>query len=237
MINADLLRLTARLQLTRARMLGLASFGALGVVIATAIRLETDGGPQAYKDGRDLVDAFGIGLYVPLCSLVLASAALGDLVEDSTLVYLWLRPIRRMRIALSAMVSTLGVSLPLTVIPVGVMAAITGDGRLVGAAVAATALGTVGYGSLFVAVGLRVRRSLVWGLAYVLIWEGAVARVARGAARMSVQIYARSLLNDLADLDPPRLGVATPTAIISVLAILLVSAVFTTVLLKRLEVA
>ena len=37
-----------------------------------------------------LVDAYGLSLLVPVVAVLFATAALGDLAEDGTLVYLWL---------------------------------------------------------------------------------------------------------------------------------------------------
>src|SRR5256885_358979 len=68
-----------------------------------------------------------------------------------------------------------------------------GGGAIPGGARGGTALAPVGYVAIFLGLGLLVRRARAWGLAYILIWEGAVSRVARGAARLSIQVYARSV--------------------------------------------
>ena len=41
------------------------------------------------------MDSYGLSLLIPVVALVFASAALGYLAEDGTLVYLWLRPLAR----------------------------------------------------------------------------------------------------------------------------------------------
>jgi ABC-2 type transport system permease protein len=60
-------------------------------------------------------------------------------------------------------------------------------------------VGTIVYSALFLAVGLRIQRALVWGLAYVLIWEGFVARAGDSAARVSLASYTRSILTNSSD--------------------------------------
>ena len=78
---------------------------------------------------------------------------------------------------------------PVAVLPLAVGTALSGQGaRLVGAAAAGGMLATVAYSAVFCGLGLRVRRALAWGLAYLLIWEQAVARVSHGAARASLFI-------------------------------------------------
>ena len=69
-----------------------------------------------------------------------------------------------------------------------------------------------------------MRRALAWGLSYVLMWELAVARIAKGAARLSVSVYSRSVLSDLAHVDPPRNAAATSTSLV-VLALVVVAAI------------
>jgi ABC-2 type transport system permease protein len=62
-------------------------------------------------------------------------------------------------------------------------------------------LATVAYTALFVLVGMVIKRALVWGLVYVFIWEFFIARGAAGAARLSVNSYAKSILSRAADQD------------------------------------
>ena len=50
-------------------------------------------------------------------SLVFGTAALGDLVDDGTLVYLWTRPQRRTSLALGAWSAALTYAVPLVVVP------------------------------------------------------------------------------------------------------------------------
>ncbi len=45
----------------------------------------------------------------------------------------------------------------------------------------------------------------MWGLAYILIWEGFVARAGDTSARLAVRAYSRSILSELTDV-PLRLA-------------------------------
>ena len=81
------------------------------------------------------------------------------------------------------------------------------------AAATASTLATVAYSAVFCGLGLRVRRALAWGLAYLLIWEEAVARVSHGAARASLFVSAGSIAARIARHSPPRNAVAWTTGL------------------------
>lgn len=224
-----------RMQVTRGRAAGLGALVAVGLLVAIAVR-STDGADV--RDAYALVDSFGLGLLVPVGALVFASAALGDPVEDRTLVYLWLRPLARWRLAVGAFLATLTLVAPFAVAPsVAVSIVAGGDRRLALATAAAAGLAVLAYGALFLCLGLVVRRALAWGLAYVLIWEGFVARSGTGAARLSVLGYARSVLARVADQELPRLAAAQSVAVAVPLAVAVAAVAATTWWLRRTDVA
>jgi ABC-2 type transport system permease protein len=73
---------------------------------------------------------------------------------------------------------------------------------------------------LFVTLGVRVRRSLLWGLIYIFIWEGFVARAGETASRLAICSYTRSILSaatghelELADVSP-AFRYIIPTAVL-----------------------
>src|ERR1700728_1449371 len=169
---------------TRVRVAGLGVLGVGAIVLGLFVHVSTSANrPDA---AWSVVDTYGLSLLIPVVALMFASAALGDLAEDGTLVYLWLRPLPRWQLGLAAVAASVAVVIPVALLPLVVGAAISGGGfRLVGAAAAGGMLATVAYSAVFCGVGLRVRRALAWGLAYLLIWEQAVARVSHGAARAS----------------------------------------------------
>jgi ABC-2 type transport system permease protein len=229
-------RLVLRHQVTPARLLLLGAMGALAVVVAVALVTRATDPVEA---ATEFINEFGLGLAVPVGSLMLASAALGDPVEDETLVYLWLRPTPRWLLATAAWAATLTVTLPLTVVPLTIAAAVGSDldAGVITGALAATTLGVLAYTGLFTLVGLVFKRSLVWGLVYVFIWEFFVARGGSGAARLSINSYPASVLAHLSGVElrladrAPVLGVVVPV-LVAVVALAL-----TTWRLERAEVA
>jgi ABC-2 type transport system permease protein len=235
-VIATVYRLVLGGLVTRGRIAVLGLLGVVGIVVGIAVGAAdvTDRAQAA----ADLVNGFGLTVYVPVVTLVFASAALGDPAEDGSLVYLWLRPVARWRIVAGALGATLTVTLPLVVVPMTVMAIVAGgDGGLVAGAALASAVGVVAYASLFCYVGLRVRRALVWGLAYVLLWEGFVSAAGDNAARLAVRSYTRSILARAGDVEL-RLGDISPAyAIVVPLAVAGLAFFVTTRRLHRTEVA
>jgi ABC-2 type transport system permease protein len=221
---------------TRPRVAGLSVLGVGAVILGVAIRLSNsaDRADAAWK----VVDGYGLILLIPVVALVFASAALGDPAEDGTLVYLWLRPLARWQLALAAFAASVTVAVPVAVFPLVIGAVITGAGwRVVAASLAGGLLMTVAYSAVFCGLGLRVRRALAWGLAYLLIWEQAVARVSHGAARASLFINTRSLAAHIAQHPPPHNAVAWETGLVFPLVVTGVALVLTARSLDRGEVA
>jgi len=221
---------------SRPRIAGLSLLG-LGVMgLGLAVRLSNNSDPA--QAAWSVVDGYGLVLLVPVVSLVFASAALGDPAEDGTLVYLWLRPLPRWQLAVAAFAASVTVIIPVAVLPLVVGAAITGAGwRVVAASAAGGLLAAVSYSAVFCGLGLRVRRALAWGLAYLLIWEQAVARVSHGAARASLFINTRSLAARIAHHPPPRNAVAWATGLVFPLVVALIAVALTARSLDRGEVA
>jgi ABC-2 type transport system permease protein len=230
-----LYRLMVRTQLTRARVLGLLALGVVGIITAMAI------GASHLVDhqlaGGRFIDNFGLALLAPVATLIFASAALGDPNEDGTLVYLWLRPVPRSRVVIAAIASSITVTWPIVVGPLLIAASVIGSGpNLVKGTAIACTVAVVAYSAVFVALGLRVKRALMWGLLYILIWEGFVARANASAGRLAIRSYTRSLLAHTADVYLRLADVAVAAAWIVPLVVALVAAIYTTWRLTRQDI-
>jgi ABC-2 type transport system permease protein len=222
--------------LTRGRVVGLLALGAVAIVIGLAIGASDT--TDKLDDGTFTVAGYGLSLLAPVVTLVFASSVLGDPNEDGTLVYLWLRPIPRSRIAGAAALAAFTVAAPIVVVPMTICAALIGAGpELVGATAASTTLAVAAYTGLFTWLGLRIKRALPWGLAYILIWEGFVARAGGGSATLSVRAHTETVLTRLAD-GPRRLIESSLTeAIVVPLVAAAIAFVLTVRRLQRQDVA
>jgi ABC-2 type transport system permease protein len=228
-------RLIVRQLLTRGRALALALLGGILVLISFAVgRADLD---NPVDDSVGLIDLVGFTLVVPIIALVFASAALGDPREDGTLVYLWLRPMDRGPIVLGAWLAAVTVALPLTLPPLVISAALLpGGSDLVVATALATTVGVAAYCGLFVLLGLVVRNPVIWGVGYVLMWEGLIAQFGTAPARVAVRGYTRSILASMTDVDLD-LGELSVAAGVAGAVIIAVAALFAaSVRLNKMEI-
>ncbi len=233
---AAIYRLVLRHQITRGRLaLFAASFG-LCILVGAATGASAD---DPVSSAANVVSALGFGLLLPVIPLVLGSAALGDWVEDETLVYVWLRPVSRLVIALGATMAVATVAVPTVVIASTILAALgsNGDSDVILGAVAGSATAGLAYTSLFVLVGLLLRRALLWGLVYVFVWEFAVARFGAGAARFSINSYATSILSRSSGVELPLDDRAVWSSYAVPLAVAAAAIALTTWWLNRAKVA
>lgn len=232
-----LYRLMLRQQLTTGRLVLSAVMSSLAILVVVLIARNTTG--DRVEETVGFLWIFGLGLMVPILSLVLASSSLGHLVEDETLVYLWIRPNQRWMLAAGAWLASATVAVPVSAGPLTVAAYLGtgGDGTATWAAALTMTLAAVAYTGLFTLLGLVVRRSLIWGLVYIFIWEFFVARVGQGAARLSINTYPASVLAKLTDFELPLAERSLTNGIIVPIVVALVAVALTTWRLNNANVA
>lgn len=231
-------RLVLKHQLTKGRLALFAVVAVIAVGIAWLFQRNLDE-DETVEAAAFFVDGFGLGLVAPVIGLVLGSAALGTWRDDETMVYVWLRPVSRWVIGLAGTLAALTVTLPASVIPMTVAAGIgtDWDGEIIRASAISMSLASVAYTALFVLLGLVIKRALVWGLVYVFIWEFFIARGAAGAARLSINSYAKDVLAEASGAD---IGFVDISTLYSYLVPILVAALavgLTTLRLRTTDVA
>jgi ABC-2 type transport system permease protein len=215
-----LYRLLLRMQLTRARLIAIGALGVVAVVVGATIGSSHVADPA--DAGARFISRFGLALLVPVASLVFASAALGA----------------RWKIVGAAALSSLTATWPIVAVPLALTAAITGGGAdLVVGTLGAVTVSMIGYIGLFVALGLRVKRALVWGLLYIFIWEGFVATANSSAARLAVRTYGRSVLSAITDTDVGTTQISSPWRVVTPILVALVALTYATRRLRRQDIA
>ncbi|MEQ8839524.1 MAG: hypothetical protein RIB98_00970 [Acidimicrobiales bacterium] len=241
-------RVLLRQLLTRGRVIALVLIGAVVVLLGLLVgQAPIDEFPpltpdqltlRRLEDGVFVVSLVGFTLLVPIVALVFAGASLGDTREDGTLVYLWLRPMPRAGVVGGAWLSAMTVSLPLTLVPMALTALVLDAGsELVVATAVATVVGIVAYSALFVLLGLVVKNPIVWGLGYILIWEGLVASFGSAAAKVAIRGYLSSILTDRTGVDIALGDLSQTVGIVVPLLVALVALVLAAIRLDSLEVA
>lgn len=203
-----------RVQATRGR-LGLGVAVGLALTLA-ALAINVGGGGRGAVATLLTEAAFLVA--VPVVSLVYAGASLGDLREDGSLVYVWLRPVRRLDLAAAATSASAQIAVPLNVAIVGLVTLVGGEPELLLGAVVAAVLGTMAYVAVFVALGLRTTRSLLWGLGYILLLEGFLARFSDQLAAVSIRRFATSVFSQIAGVGNDLREVSLTVAVVALVA-------------------
>lgn len=169
---------------------------------------------------------------IPLAILVLATNALGNELEDRTMVYLVLKPLSRLRIVLekyAAVVITATIMLWLGTLATFLVAmqgeAAENVDMLVGIWVSVF-FAVIGYGALFLALSLLVPRALLAGILYSLLWETTFSRWIPGIRVFSLRHYVQSIYerifdNPLADIDDPMRLIPAMLTLVIVAAVAL----------------
>ena len=143
------------------------------------------------------------------------------------------------RVVVGAYLASITISVPLTVAPLAGAAAIGGAGRDgVIATVVASLIGVIAYSALFVLLGLIVKNAIVWGLAYVLLWEGLFTQFSEAIGQAAVRGYLRATLADLSGVPlDDALDVSAVTAVVIAIAIAGFSTALAAMRLDSMEIA
>lgn len=200
---------------------------------------------------RDIRDVMGEGIYLgiltatllPLATLILATAALGDEIEDKTLQYLTLKPISRTRIVIEKFIAVLLVSVPIAWVMLTITYLVQCWGKFdetndfIVPILASSAVGILGFGALFMMVSMLIQRALLVGIFYVFVWESALSRFLPGIRSISVRHYSQSLFVRM--LDDPRIEIsgpsATTTVVITIAALVVVCISLATLRLRAMN--
>lgn len=229
-------RMLLRQQITTGRLVLVGGFAAVALAVAVAFSRVDDF--SRLEDSVNFVAIFGIGLMVPIISLVLGSSTFGELIDDETLVYLWHRPVARWKLALAGAMSASTVAVPLTALPLGITGLIaSGEVDVAIAAGLASAFAAIAYSSLFVLVGMVLRRALIWGLVYVFIWEFFIASVGGGSAQLSIRTYPTSILARMTDVDIRLADSTVTTGVVVSMVIAAVAVGLASFRLDKMDVA
>ncbi|GAA4205209.1 ABC transporter permease [Actinocatenispora rupis] len=131
----------------------------------------------------------GIAVVLPLTALIIGTSVIGSEVDDGTIVHILTKPLPRREILLTkylvaAVVSAVVVAVPMLLSGLIIDSLSLGVGLAVG-----SAIGAFVYSALFVMASLLIRRAVLVGLAYILLWEGLLGNLLDGTKVLSVQKY------------------------------------------------
>lgn len=237
--------LTVRALARGRRLIVIAVLLAVPALLALAFRA-SEQHPDGPVFALQLFIVLILPVLLPLTSLIFATAALGNEIEDGTLIYVALRPISRLKLVVAKLLAAALV----TVVPVelAVLAMYllavqdAGNSDLLLALTFATLFGSVAYCSLFLFLGLALpRRALIVGLGYILAWEGAAAGLSGALATLSIRRYVQGIVDNLTSSDiltrakETGVGLGGLSSAIILLGIAIGAMGVTTLWLRRME--
>ncbi|MFO7608307.1 MAG: ABC transporter permease subunit [Candidatus Krumholzibacteriia bacterium] len=211
----------------RRRLISLALINLLPVLVVAVVRIWFPGeGITAQLQLTGLTHEAIIPFLVPIVAMAVGVSAIGEQIEDGTIVYTWTRPIRRRAIYLgrllaaqvvaAAMLSASLVLCFLVMVSEG-FHIITWDFlRLYLATFAIIALGAWAYTALFAAMGTHFKKPVFPAIVFAFGWENMVANVPARVQELSLRFHLQNLVDkppvDTSDL-PGILGAILSSAV------------------------
>ena len=245
-------RLSVRVLASRRRLLLIGLLAALPIGLAALISATLSEDESSNEDFINiLLDGMLIAAIMPIVTMVMATAAFGNELEDRTLGYLVLKPISRLRIVVPKLLASVVVAGPLLMAS-GIIATLLGasgmgaallvlDGSVqavVGVGVAVFA-GVVAYAAIFTWAGLVTTRALAFALIYVFLWEGLISTYLGGVRYFSVRAYSLGIMHGMDDSSFGSLDdrvIEFPAAIGGAVAVTVVFFWLTVRRLRRMDV-
>lgn len=197
-MNGTVARLAVRSLLGRRR--GVLLFVVPGVLFALAALVRVIAG----EDSSNITSVmYGVGLVltVPLVALVAGTGVLAPEIDDGSVVYLLAKPVPRPVIVISKVAVAIGCVVVFAALPLlatGLFLNPSQPGLGTGYALGGLLAG-VTYCALFVMLATVTRHAVVFGLVYVLIWEGLLGSVLSGIRWLSVTQWGSAVAEPVAD--------------------------------------
>jgi ABC-2 type transport system permease protein len=194
-----------------------------------------------YLNDNILVMFFPILL--PITTMILATAAIGNEIEDRTLPYLTLKPLSRFRIVVEKWLGSIWVAIPAILIGLLVACLVlfrdqsSDYQRVIVAVLVSSAIGICAYCGIFLLISLVIQRALLAGIIYTFVIENILGRYLKGLRVLSIQHYVKSIYERLQD-DPEAVSsnaAALSTAVIVLVAATVVSLLLATWRLRRMS--
>jgi ABC-2 type transport system permease protein len=222
--ETTLARYTFRQILARRRALALAAFALLPSLIALVHRANPEeAGRSTAAFVVTLASTLVVSVILPLTALVVGTGVFGAEIEDGTALYVLAKPMARWRIVLVRVLCAGLATAALASASMLLAGTLAGGGAaargVTFAFAAAVAAGALVYCAVFVMLSLATRRALVAGLAYVVLWEGALSASLHGLRFLSVRQYTLSIAEALRGAGPQVLDASLGTGAAAAMAV------------------
>lgn len=189
----------------RRRLVSLALINLLPVLVVLAVRIWFPGeGITAQMQLASLSHDTIIPFLIPIVAMAVGVSAIGEQVEDGTIVYLWTRPVRRRAIYLGRLLAAQAVSaLLLSGSLILCFLVMVSEGpqvisfeflKLYVQTFLIIGLGTFTYAALFAALGTHFRKPVLPAILFAFGWENLVSNVPARIQELSLRFHLQNLV-------------------------------------------
>jgi ABC-2 type transport system permease protein len=212
--NPTIARITTRGLFGRRRFLLLLPLPVLLVGLALLAR---GLGAKPADWAEPVLVGLGFAAVLPIIALIVGTGVLGSEIDDGTLVHVLAKPLPRREIILTKLAVAVTVTAVTVGVPMYVAGLVAGSAQLgVGLAVGSL-VGAFAYSALFLLLSLVTRRPVLFGLLYVLIWEGVLGNLLTGTRMLSVQQYVVAVAAKVGGTDLLTGRVSVPVSVVMAL--------------------
>lgn len=197
-MNVPILRLGLRSLFGRSRAWLMIAMPIL--LLALVAALKATNSSMAADNAASLLELFGIGIVVPIVTLIATTTLINSEFDDGSIIYLLTKPISRLSIMASKAAVILGTSLVFAAVPVCLAGLIMvgGEAQVAVSALAGAVVASVAYVGIFTALATTMKRSVIGCLLYWLIWESTLSTLLGPVKWLSARAWGISCLRDLA---------------------------------------
>lgn len=189
----------------RRRLISLGAICLLPVLVVLAVRIWfLDQGLTARLQLSSLTHQVIIPFLIPIVSMAVGVSAIGEQVEEGSIVYLWTRPIRRRAIYLGRLLAAQAVSSLLlsgALVLCFLVMISTGFGiidwdflKLYLETFLIIVLGTFSYGAVFAAMGTFFRKPVLPAILFAFGWEGMVSGIPARVQELSLRFHLQNIV-------------------------------------------
>jgi ABC-2 type transport system permease protein len=212
--------LTLRSLVSGRRILALALLALVPVIAATVFASAGEIDPEVFW--ARLLQRLLIPTITAFIAVVIGASSIADEREDGTILYLASTPLARLTLVLSKIAAAWTATMALLVpafLASGVIA-LGGEAEAsqLGWPLVGMALAALCYCAASAWLAMVVRRPVVIGVLYILLWEGSIATFAASADRFSIAAYGRAIaVEGVIDVNAP--DTSAPAAIVVLLVV------------------
>ncbi len=198
-MNAAIIRLALRSLFGRGRVWLMIALPVVLVALGVVLRSTREFMPS---DALDYVQVFGIGVVVPIVTLIATTTLINSEFDDGSIIYLLTKPVTRVTIVAGKALVVLGSALVCGAIPmlVASLVLVGGQASVALGALVAGVVAAAAYVGIFIGLATVMKRSVLGCLLYWLIWESTISGLIGPVKWLSARAWGSSVAQAISDV-------------------------------------